>query len=297
MIPPLVTGTEFGRAVEPIAAAVDSLARHGYSSMSNSPGGTPPPSVTSQAMVEISEQSSFLGAWDSVPIDTALTHIALLLHAGEDAMKASAQLARSDDVALYAFQPVARFGLECFARAFWLCEPGVGTKERVRRSLNERLASAAELARLPAALDREPGRQERLLQATQLGFQKLSRKGKPPCFAPERPSITSLVKRVFDDDDLGQVVYGYLSAVSHGTIWGLAEVAHAPDDRTGPVVTATLVNSSNRLHLAGIALALAQARAVDTTVAHMGWSRPEWEAAKRAAAPTMKALVSKRGLS
>lgn len=114
------------------------------------------PAPDSGAMSELHQQSAFAGVWDENPIDTAQTHIGLLLTAGEDAMDTFASAIVADGTPLYSYIPIARAGMECLALAHWLAEPGIGARERMRRSINERIASAYEQSRLPASLNPEP---------------------------------------------------------------------------------------------------------------------------------------------
>ena len=82
---------------------------------------------------------------------------------------------------LFSFVPIARFGLECLSLAHYLGEPGIGIKERVRRSINERIVSAFEQSRLSEG-NSVPSRQERLLRAEDLGFARTYWKGGSPPF-------------------------------------------------------------------------------------------------------------------
>ena len=228
-------------------------------------------------MAELAQQHDLAGIWDDTPIDTALTHIGLLVTAGEDAMLSFAQLIVANHTPLYTFQPVARFGLECLALAHWLCEPGIGARERVRRSLNERLASAYEQTRLPEGMNPEPQRNERLLAATALGFKVHSRKGRLSVLGQERPTITRHVQDVLGHDRLGKVMYSFTSAVSHGTLWGLVESLQPPHGTPRePVVTVPLVISSDRIANAALALTYAHMRSYDRLINYLGWPNEAW---------------------
>ena len=128
------------------------------------------PAPDSAAMSELDQQSAFAGVWDENPIDTAQAHIGLLLTAGEDAMETFAAAIVADRTQLYSYIPLARAGMEWLALAHWLAEPGIVSRQRVRRSINERIASAYEQSRLPTGLNPEPERQSRLLAAESLGL-------------------------------------------------------------------------------------------------------------------------------
>ena len=244
-------------------------------------------------MAEVAAQADLSGVWDDTPIDTAHTHIGLLLTAGEDAIRTFASTIVADRTPLYAYIPLARAGVECLALAHWLGEPGIGARERVRRSLNERIASAYEQSRLPAGMNPEPGRQARLLAATALGYQKTkSKRGRLSCFAPEPPTIRQHIQRVLEDEHLGSVMYSYMSAISHGTIWGLIERAEPPKEPwSGPVVAAALIISSSNIAVMAAALVLAHMNAFGEYLDHMGWDASDWIIARDTAAKAIAQYV------
>ena len=268
-------------------AAVRDIANVGYQSTYGGDSPRRQPHVGSAAMREIDAQSAYAGTWDSHPVDTAYTHIGLLLTAGEDAMLSFADLVSADRTPTYAHLPVARSGIEWLALAHWLSDPDVGVGERVRRSLNERIASAYEQARLPSDANPEPQRHARLLEATCLGYTPtLSKKGRLRVLAPERPSITGHIQRLLGGDDLGKLLYSYLSAISHGTIWGLVQSAEPLDPTaSGPVVTAGLVVSEKDIAMLAVAMITAHITAFGGYAKLVGWEVPDWQAAVARAAP------------
>lgn len=269
------------------------LVENGYAAHLAKTEGRAEPSADSAAMDELADQASLAGVWDSTPIDTAHTHIGLLLTAGEDAMGTFASVIMLDQTPIYSYVPIARAGIECLALAHWLGEPGIGAKERVRRSLNERLSSAYEQSRLPGGLNPEPGRQARLLEATALGFQKTkSKRARLTCFAPEPPTITRHIRRVLEDEEVGTLMYSYMSAVSHGTIWGLIERAETPPEPwVGPVATAAITISSKNIAGLAVALVLAHFNAFGGYLEHVGWDTSEWASARAFAANVVRRYV------
>jgi hypothetical protein len=295
--PTEVDDAAFRAVVEPYAMMVAEVSEAGYAAThAVSRESLQDPSPASSAMAELAGQDQYAGVWDPTLVDTAHTHISLLLTAGEDAMRTYATAILADRTPLYAYIPLARSGLECLALAHWLGAPDIGLRERVRRSLNERIASAYEQSRLPAGLNPEPDRQRRLLEAAALGYPLTpSRRRGFRHLAPERPTITAHVRRVLGgDDDLGRIVYSYTSAISHGTLWGLAERADVPDDQPGPVVRAPLAISSSNIGLMAAALVMAHVQAYGGFVSHMGWDEPGWRAAVERAWVTIGNLVGWR---
>jgi hypothetical protein len=287
------------RAIEPWAVALRDIAKVGYQSTYAGGGPRQQPDIDSTAMRELDAQMAYAGAWDSHPVDTAYTHIGLLMTAGEDAMLAFADLVTADRTPTYSYLPVARAGIEWLALAHWLSEPEIGVRERVRRSLNERIASAYEQSRLPSGANPEPERQARLLEATHLGYTMTqSKKGRLRALAPERPSITAHVQRVLGGDRLGQLVYSYLSAISHGTLWGLVQRAEPLDpNATGPVVTAGLAVSSDDIAMLAVALITAHITAFGGYVKLLGWDMLEWRDAVLRSSPLVMSYANRHAES
>lgn len=278
---PEVGGDEFRTAVKPFATMVEDVAAAGYAATHASQRDSQQdPAQGSPADTEHAEQDRYSGVWDDTPIDTATSHTCLLLTAGEDAMRTFATAIFAERTPLYAYVPLARCALEYLGLAHWLGDPGVDARERVRRSLNERIASAVEQAKLPRELNPEPDRQQRLLEAAILGYQ-ITKAGRRRFkhFAPEMPTITAHVKRVLGSDDLGKVLYAYTSAISHGTMWGLMARADAPAVITSPVVRVGLAISSADIGHLAAALVMAHFRAYGGFVSYMGWDEPAWRSA------------------
>lgn len=278
----------FVAAVRPFSDLLQKLVATGYDSRQDL-GFTPGPEA--DALAELEQQATFAGVWDSAPIDTAASHVGLLLVAGEDAMRTYAHAIVAEDTPLYAHLPIARAGIEALAMAAWLGEPRIGAKERVRRSINERIYSAIQQERLPEGLNPEPGRRQRLLAAVEAGFARTqSKRGQPAYLAPARPSITKLVINALDDDRLGRTVYSYFSAVSHGALWGLTQALVPQAGPSEDQGTAGLEHSSLGIGLYALALASAHITAWDGWRQHMGWESPGWLEAVAEARRLAKAI-------
>ncbi|MCE9623741.1 MAG: hypothetical protein K8R99_15485 [Actinomycetia bacterium] len=292
--PKYVSNETFARAVAPTATLLTDLLAVGYRDFRmQKDNGRSRPAAASEASDEITAQNDYAGVWDTHPIDTAYSHIGVLFTAAEDSMRAFTSIIVGLPTPIYAYVPITRAALECLALAHWLCEPGVGVKERVRRSLNERIESAYQQSLLPAELNPEPERQARILKAETLGFTPTkSKKGRLKVFAPASPTVTHRVKAVLGDDVSGQVAYSYASAISHGTLWGLVMPAR-PEPGTEPVVTAPLVISSDSIATQAVIIARAYIAAYDSLITVMGWTDREWPAARLVALQRMAAHIQR----
>lgn len=275
----LVGHDEFVEAVRPYCEMLRRQMSAGNGSRNQDPAGSGATATAdSEAMAELANQAALAGEWDDTPVDTAITHIGLLLTAAEDAMKTLAEVIVAAHTPLFSHQLIARGGLECLALAHWLAERGIGARERVRRSLNERIQSAYEQSRLPARLNPEPDRQRRLLAATALGFERTrSRKGSLTFLSPRPPSITARVQRLLGHAELGVIVYSFASAIAHGTMWGLLERVETPENpANAPVVTAMLTTSVQSIATPAVILIAAHRAAYAGYVGYMGWDDSAW---------------------
>jgi hypothetical protein len=125
----LVDHDDFVAGVRPYSEMLNRQAKAGYGSRTaDATGAGTTPAATSEAMSELANQRAFSGEWDDTPIDTALSHVGLLLTAAEDAMMTLAEAIVSSHTPLYSHQLIARGGLECLALAHWLTERGIGAR-------------------------------------------------------------------------------------------------------------------------------------------------------------------------
>src|SRR5262245_34088562 len=85
---PCVDDATFRAALMPFSTMVAEVVDAGYAATHGATRESlQHPAADSAAMAELAEQASYAGVWDDTPIDTAQTHICLLLTAGEDAMR------------------------------------------------------------------------------------------------------------------------------------------------------------------------------------------------------------------
>jgi hypothetical protein len=292
---------EFVEAARPFADALRALADAGLTRRTASEEvavGATMPAADSIAMRELSEQSLWAGAWDQTPIDTVHTQINMWTFAGEDAMRSLAALFVSEPTPVFAHDTLTRAALEYFSLVYWLVESRIETRERVLRSLNERIYSAWEQTKLPPEANPEPGRQERLSSAfTTLQCARDCRKGRPQLLSPpDRPSISARIKELLGIDRLGKVLYSYGSAIAHGTLWGLVEAIEKPATLSpgdAPVI-APLSTGIDDIGRCFVALFLAHVRSFERVRNYMGWSDAEWVEARNAADRLVKSYLAAR---
>lgn len=246
----------------------------------------------SQAMAELNKEREYAGSapWGDRPVEGAHVQAQWLLYAASDSAFGVVRLLSTEDTPIYAHMVLARGALEQAGRAWTLVNPAISLRLRIARSMNERLYGMAEAGRLPIPEDqkrRMRNRRAALLDvADELGFRKVRRNRRTPAsLEEERMGQTALVRALFDlgdDPRLGRLLYGYYSAVAHGTTFGLAQSikAAAPDmpEVRGLTRGVIFTNSTGVVSvLTSMILGLGAALRVRNE--YLGWKSDEWDAA------------------
>lgn len=230
------------------------------------------------------------GAWAQYPARDACRSSILMAHAVIDHLRAMALLLEST-WAMHSVVTCARGAFEAALQGFYLAEPGIGSRERVRRYMNMRLAAAHEQKLLFKGLPSNP-RAAAMLAEVEAKLDTLLASGKDQGLTPkksrsqygapfldsETPSLLQLSKQLFADEDshLGPFYWRTLSAVAHSQIHGLAgyyqPVAHLLDHTHGDALVAVTVSSKDtalRLFAVLIAAFAMALRLADL----MGWDK------------------------
>lgn len=201
-----------------------------------------------------SEHEELADEWAERPARDAVIGARTLTTSAINHLRALSQLLVADGI-IYPLFTVARGALEVSAQAHYLAEPDIGPRERVRRHMNMRLASLHEqklliegLVDSPTgrqetleALDHVEGRTAKILRsAKNQGFGRVKGKGyTPPHIGETPPSSMKVIEDAVSQNvpRLGTVFWRYLSAIAHGTEYGLAAylkmVGPSDDPRRG----------------------------------------------------------------
>jgi hypothetical protein len=248
------------------------------------------PAADSQAMAELAAGAQFKGSstWgDPVHAAHNLGQL-LVVHTGDCARALVRELSQSA-TPVYAHVVLARASLEAASRAWWLFEPGIGLRLRVARVINDRIFGLSQQGRLPLPEEYRAQARERLnelfAEAARLGFRTVRDPRTDLRYLEEkRPGQTELVKNLWradGDSSLGALVYGFFSAVAHGTTFGLTSSveANAPNAPRTPGVTwgAVKTRSLEVVHvLAAVILGTREAQGRRNEL--FGWASQSWNA-------------------
>lgn len=179
-------------------------------------------------------EETLAGAWGDSPAHDANLTVMMSAYAVMDHLNALATLLGGPP-SVYAPFTVARSAMDIAAQAWFLLEPGIGARERVRRHINTRLHSLKEQSLLTGADTsphadriREHSREktDRILEsARQHGFTVVGKKNdkvRPLSLGQPMPKTTHLVQQCADaSGKLGGVFWRHGSAVAHGLHHGL----------------------------------------------------------------------------
>ena len=248
------------------------------------------PAADSQAMAELAAGAQFKGSstWGD-PVHAAHNWGQLLVvHTGDCATALVRELSQSA-TPVYAHVVLARASLEAASRVWWLFEPGIGLRLRVARGMNDRIFGLSQQRRLPLTEEGRARARERLsellAEAARLGFQTVrDPRTSIRYFEETRPGQTEMIKNLFSadgDSSLGAFVYGFFSAVAHGTTFGLTSSVEAnpPNAPRTPGVTwgAVTTRSLDVVHvLAAVILGTREAQGRRNEL--FGWASQSWNA-------------------
>jgi hypothetical protein len=172
------------------------------------------------------------GEWGAIPSGDAATSVLLLTAACLDHLLAASAImnARRSSMALYT---VIRGSAEAASAAFYLLDPGTDARERVRRSMNWRLAGLSEDMNLmrglagpeaQASLQHSNQRVDAIARtARQFGFQfHAADRHRPARLGDKTPSATQLIDACASrTPGLGTVQQRVMSGVAHGQVHAL----------------------------------------------------------------------------
>lgn len=233
------------------------------------------------------------------------------LMASADHMIALAALTLEPRVIL-AMASVVRPCLENLAIVFWLYEPGIDTRERVRRRMNLRLSALIEQQNISAATGngKTEGFARDMLSirssAQQHGYVWKVRKGRPLAHGmlherfldQQMPTQRRLLSDLFADPDgtdqgLGKLFQHLTSSVLHGHLHGTAAfiLDTEPTSLTGVAAAGIGLDGPRFAQLYGAVL-IAAVSTMGRCGQHFGWDLGPWMITVRPAMSTLTPLIA-----
>lgn len=284
---PSATSSEKAPVTEP-TTAFDVLARHlrevvhALEAAKGNRDGHPLPD--SPAALE-NEDASLHGEWGQTPTRGANNLGRLLCISASDHMLSLADSLESTITGAFVSFTTGRGVLEAAGRAWYLTDPAVDLRERVRRYMNEKLWSINESRRFLAGLQSDSDKLDEIegairRTAESKGYAvRNSRNGWQ--LDDERPSVVELCNLVLatpsGTPEFGSATYRFLSASAHGGEAGLAgHLEHADDTQ----ITVVKRSESHARYLLWPVTAYASMG--DRFLRHYGWDITHWDQARDA---------------
>lgn len=233
------------------------------------------------AMAELDAEERFKGAWGERPVGSAHDWAGVLLVAAESQLRTMCRVVVGEP-SLFGPQSLARSGLEMAGRSYWLTEPGIGVERRVARYETERLYNASELRRLTGDAETATRIEKSIIEtADALSLQLIrGKRHKHTHIVEERPSGSKVFRTLLLDVErhgLGHTMFSYLSAVDHGTIYGLLTAVgrEGPVDDLRPTLRPMGMSAFHTNQLLGVAT-VGYGFAANRHAELLGWADDGW---------------------
>lgn len=266
------------------------------------------PKPGSQAAIEIAGQGPFV-ARSKTPILDAHSIALMRLASATEHFTAIARLMEEPPVAAYGPASLARTALENSARAWRALDPALDVKMRVARGRTDFIVNLKEVLRALDAIeslgtDKERAENQAIRDKTTgilaaivtdteaIGLHVLRTKKGIPIGVEEAPiGPTAAIAEQLGD--MGRLAYNDLSAVAHGTLFGMAsrleEVGRIPSMEGVMLATPSLSMPSLRNSIAVTLLSYREA--TDRRMKLYGWDMTDWNAWKKESALALRALL------
>ena len=269
------------------------------------------PRPGSRAAKEIAEQGPFVARSKTPVLDAHSIALMRLASATEH----FTALARLIEEPAFAYGPasLARTALENSARAWWAFDPALDVRMRIARGRTDFIVSLKEVIRVLDGIDQIATDEERatnqevrdktmgilsaiVADAEAIGLHVLRTKKEVPIGVEEEPiGPTAVISAQLGD--MGRIAYNDLSAVAHGTLFGmvsrLEEVGRIPT-MEGVLLATPSLNMPSLRNLIAVAL-YSYRQATDRRMQLYGWDMDDWNAWKKESAKLLVPLLRGAG--
>ena len=266
------------------------------------------PKPGSQAAGEIASQAPYV-ARSRTPVLDVYSIALMRLGSATEHFTAIARLLEDPPVAAYAPASLARTALENSARAWRAFDPGLDLRTRIGRGRTDFIVNLKEVLRALDAIEgigtpQELAENQRVRDKTsgilkdiiddsdRIGLTPvLNKKGEVIGIVEAAMGPTLAIAEQLGP--MGRLAYNDLSAVAHGTLFGLVgrleEVGRMPTMQ-GVKLMAPSVNMPNLRNAIAVSL-LSYRQATDRRMDLYGWDRTDWDAWKTESGRVMKRLL------
>jgi hypothetical protein len=219
--------------------------------------------------------------WSRERIDTAHALVQLRLSGASDLVAGTGTLIAAAKEGVYSPWSTGRSAFESAGIAFWLTEPGVGVRDRVARSLTDRLASIRGAQRFGRQVETDVDFEQRfetiVKLAEGLGFEVGGEKLLRYVGSPY-PKKSEFAEAVLGPELSG--AYSLFSGWTHGEAWTLTDSLRRGPDKSDPTGEGRVLRAPGLTlyHYGYIAALVGRAfvNAVDRAIGYFGWESVAW---------------------
>jgi hypothetical protein len=269
------------------------------------------PRPGSQAASEIAEQGPFVARSKTPVLDAHSIALMRLASATEH----FTALARLIEEPAFAYGPasLARTALENSARAWWALDPALNVGMRIARGRTDVIVNLKEIIRVLDAIHEIATDEERannqdvrdkttdtlseiVADTEAIGLKVLRTKKGVPISVEESP-LGSTAVIAAQLGPIGRIAYNDLSAVAHGTLFGMAsrlEEAGRLSTMDGVQLAKPIVTMPSLRNLIAVTLR-SYRQAMDRRMQLYGWDMTHWQAWKKESAKLLIPLLRRSG--
>lgn len=241
----------------------------------------------------------------SDPLTDVASMVGLLLLAGTEVSISYADRLVAERTSAFTHLVLSRTCIEASANAHWLSEPHLDVRDRIKRGLWYRAHSLREEPRAIASREKVVAEHFARLQecASHYGW-TLNSRNNDRVFGDgfRRPNMRDMISQMLvgeDSRDVGRALWGYLSAVTHLTWYGIRETLIPPFPSGEDPLRPTLVgvgSSSDFVNTLTVCLTLMFAKAATAHLEYMGWENrnPSWTAIRDDAVNWATSVIAAR---
>lgn len=233
------------------------------------------PSADSAMMLDIASEASFID--DMLmpqPMETIAMTATMSCFAGQESLGSLVRLARTGPPPpIFSADVLCRSAIDSSRPCWWLTEPRLPTVERMQRVTAESLYSAYEMGKVksdPAIATQAKAVEERLTayaasQAWGIG----ANRAVVSVGDQTRPTVRKYLEAEFGDEVAAHATWSHLSAVTHGTQYGLIQTIDIESAHGHVAIMGTSTEKlSARIEIAATVVVSSTMRFLD----YMGWA-------------------------
>lgn len=254
------------------------------------------PSAHAPMMADVANEKTFVHSeWMQEPIESVAMAATLSCFAAQESLSSMVRLVvTGPPPPIFSADVLCRSAIDSSRPAWWLTEAHLTTEKRIQRVVAESLYSAIEMSKVTSERDtqaRGVDVRHRLGKYAQANSWVVGKDTNVVAVGSQtRPTVRRFLEAEFGDPDAAHSTWSYLSAITHGTQYGLIQAIDVGSIDGGMAILGTSTTKlSSRMEIAATVVMSATMRFLD----YMGWTTD----AVRHAASRLTAELRARAIS